>query len=595
MTLHSAWLRLRWLLRKNSGERQLDEELRFHLEAQTEVLLRAGLSPEEARRQARLEFGGLDQVKEECRAARGSVLESIWVDVRYGLRALRKSPVFTLTVLVSLTLGIGANTALFTALDYAFWRPLAVRDPGRLYAFRSPGPNLLGVVGSDLTMAFSYPVYRELRDHSTTLEGIVARFGSRTSVGWRGRTEYMDVEFTSGNYFELLGVAPAAGRFFTDREDRDPGAHPVAVLSHAAWRLRFGGDPSVIGKTILVNRIPVVIIGISGKSFSGVIRDETADIRIPMAMYEVLGQTWYKLGTHDMAWLHMVGRLKPDVNLQQAKAELNVAYRNILRDEADRMGPAWPNRKRFLARQLELVPASRGVIWDPELTDRAGLAVMGLAGCVLLIACANLTSLLLARNLARNRELAVRTAVGAGRLRIVRQLLTESLLLTTGGGLCGFGVAYLASPALLKSFFGANVLYVYPGTPDLRIGLFTAGVCLIVTLLTGLIPALRAAPRSLPAALRSEAGATPAASHLRLRSTLVAGEIALAVCLTAATWLVGRTLHNLRTCDMGFREEGVVTFAINAILEGYPRERRVRCMRICGANCAMCRECVRWP
>jgi predicted permease len=571
MTLHSAWLRICWLLRRNSRERELDEELLFHMEQQTEALLRTGLTPEEAARQVRLEFGGLDKVKEECRDAHGTFLESIWSDIRYGLRTLRKTRVFTLTALLSLTLGIGINTTLFTILDYLLWRPLAVRDADRLYAFRSPGPNLGGVMGTDWTMAFSYPVYHELQEHSTTMEWIMARFMARTSVAWHGRTEYMGVEFTSGNFFDLLGVTPISGRFFTAGEDRDPGAHPVAVLSHAAWLLKFGGDPSIVGQTININRVPVTIIGISGKSFIGAMRQETADIRMPLAMYDVLGKYW-NLRTHDFAWLNMVGRLKPGVSLQQAGTELNLIYRNILKAEADSISHTWPMREQFLARQIELAPANRGVIWDADL-DIAGLAMMGLVGCVLLIACTNITGLLLARNLACSRELAVRVAVGAGRFRIIRQLLTESLLLSIGGGLCGFFTAYVSSPALLKLFLSAEDLYNFPGKPDLRVGLFTIGVSLAVTLFIGLVPSLRAAPDSVQTDLRSDTTTTAGASHLRFRSALVIVEIALAVCLTAVTWLAARTLHNLRNTDMGFREEGIVTFAVNATLEGYPREK----------------------
>ncbi len=572
MTLHALLLRLRWLFRRRAGETALDEELRFHIESQTELLVRSGVPAAEAARRVRLEFGGLDQVKEECRDARGSALESVWSDVRYGLRALRNSPGFTLTALISLTLGIGANTALFTALDYAFWRPLAVDGADRLYAFRSPGPSLLGVVGSDPAMAFSYPVYRELRGHSATFEGLIAQFASRTSVLWQGRAEHMVVEFTSGNTFDLLRVTPAAGRLFTVAEDRDPGTHPVAVLSHAAWRLKFGADPGVVGRTISINRVPFVIIGVAGEHFTGVIRgDDLPQVWLPFAMYEAVGKSWYKLDTHEMAWVHLLGVVKPGVALSQALAQLNLAYRGILRAGADRMPRTWEARTQFLARQIELVPASRGVLWGQEIIDRASLLLMGLVGCVLLIACANIMGLLLARNVARDRELAVRAAVGAGWFRLVRQLLTETLLVAAGGSVCGFAVACFASPALLELFLGPDVLYVYSGTPDLRVALVAIGTCVAVTLAAGLVPALRAAPRSLEATLRSETGGTTAA-HARLRSLLVAGEIALSVCLAVATCLVTRTLYNLRYSDMGFREAGLVTFALDAPLDGYTYE-----------------------
>src|SRR5262245_36697832 len=391
------------------------------------------------------------QTSSETRA-RGQLLAQ---DLRYGLRMLRKSPGFTFVAVMTLGLGIGANSAIFTLLNQVLLQTLPVRSPRQLVMLDAPGPNSGSVHGQ---YAFSYPIYRDFHDQNSVFSGILGRWGFDASLNHGNSTERVRGELVTGNYFDVLGVHPALGRAFTPADDVNAGSHPLVMLSYTYWQRRFGNDRSIVGQTVDVNSIPLTVIGVAPPGFFGLEVGNATDIFVPMMMKAGMTPGWDGMEDRRDLWLNVFARLDPAQRADQAEAAMNVLFHQILESEAQdpRIGSG-PFRDRFLAKHLYLRDGSRGRSSLREHFATPLLVLMGFVGIVLLIVCANIASLLMTRGAARQKEMAIRLALGAGRGRITTQLLVESTVLACIGG--GLGI-------LLALWLGSALLRMTPAEPN---------------------------------------------------------------------------------------------------------------------------------
>lgn len=503
-------------------------------------------------------------------------MSSLSQDLRFAFRTLRRNPGFSVVVILTLGLGIGANTAIFSLMDQVLLRTLPVKDPQSLVQLDGPGA-FSGRTYNDRT--FSYPMYVDLRDRSgDVFDGLIARFDASATLTYRGQAERVDVELISGNTFEVLGVAPVLGRAITPDDDRAPGSHPVAVISDNYWQRRFARSPSALNQVVIVNSTPVTIVGVLPAGFAGVLATQTPDLFMPMMMKAQLTPTWDDLDNRRSRWLNVVGRLKPGVTMDAAKAQLDVAYRQINEYELQEV-PAFASasqtfRDRFLAKQLVLHPAARGLSDLRQSVSTPLFVLMAMVGLVLLIACANVANLLLTRATARQREIAVRLALGAGRRRLIRQTLTESVVLAVAGGVAGLVLSIWVGDLLLGVMPSESVARSLSTTPDLRVGLFTAALSLLTALAFGLIPALQVSRPELNRTLREEGGSVSGGGHqARFRKGLVVVQVTLSMLLVAGAGLFARSLYNLKALNPGFATDNLVTFRVDPALNGYDQPR----------------------
>jgi predicted permease len=553
MRVWMAWIRRLWsALFKRGSEAEFDEEIRSHLEMQIEDNRRLGMGADEARAAALRRFGGVQQIRERARDRRGFPwLESIVQDARYAFRGMRRNPGFAAAATLSLSLGIGANTAIFSLIDQFLLRPLPVKDPERLAMFSIVGQ---GVRDSVL----DYPFIERLNRQSTAFAGVLAvSLGDTMLLGVSGdsRVESVLADQASGNYFRELGVRAAMGRMWTEEEDGPAGAQPVVVISHDFWRRRFGSDPTVVGRKILLNDFPMTVMGVAPSGFSGFEVGRRPDLWWPLGMTPQVypGRTWLKSRTE---WLLTMGRLKPGVSLEQARAEADAIYRaRLFETPAERLAGLSPaERSRFFDRSIQLEPGAAG--WSPfrKQLKKPLLILMTIVGLTLLIACSNVAHLLLARAAARRKEIALRLSLGAGRFRILRQLLTESMALSLIGGALGLLFAYQGA-TLLQTYMPPQRPIVIDPNPDLRVLGFTLGVSILTAILFGLAPALGATRHDLTTALK--VGGGQGGSKSALNKLLIVAEVALALFLLIGAGLFIRSLQNLKTLDAGFRRENV--------------------------------------
>ncbi|HTQ55195.1 MAG TPA: ABC transporter permease [Bryobacteraceae bacterium] len=573
---------LRPLFRRSAVEREMDAELRFHYEQIVENLRARGLDPAEARRRARLEFGGLEQVKDDAREARrADRWERIRRSLALAVRNLARSPGFSATALLTLALGIGINTLMFSMLDQLLLRNLPVRDPERLVVFHgnfiTPGMYR----NNSRKLSFSWPKYMDFRDHCPVFSGVAARFVTPGSLEDHGVAENVEVELVSGNYFEVLGVRPAIGRLFTPADGRTPMGDPIVVLGYSYWQRRFAGDPSIVGRQVRVNGMPMTVVGVSAPGFHSLDRGSDEDLRIPMAMKDLFTPGWR--GTNAQwtrerfwAWLDIVARVKTGMPPRQAEAGANVYYHQVLRQEAGMLSD-FPHRKEFLNDHLDLLPAAGGLM-DQMGDEKAFFwELMAIAGVVLLIACVNLAGLLIARTAARQRELAIRLALGAGRLGVVRQLVTENLLLAAAGGAAGVLLAAaLAAPA---ARFLADAGDLIDTPLDWRVLLFSLAVTAATALAFAIVPALQIRKAGLADVLKTESGASASRGQVRLRKAMVAAQLAFCAWLMIAAGLFARSLAQLKSVDLGFRRDHLITFQIDAAQSGYKPDAAVASYR----------------
>jgi predicted permease len=520
-------------MRPSRAEAELDEEIRFHIEERTAELIAAGRSPDEARREALRAFGGVEQVKEECRDVWG--LRWFWsfaADLRYGWRIIRRSPGFTLVVVLSLAIGIGANTAVFSLADAAFLRPLPVPDPERLV-------ELVSVWPSHKQTNLPARVFDYARLETEALEGLAASHGYRTRM-WvgDGPSEVVRAHWVSGSFFPMLGVRPARGRLLREEDDR-PGAPRVVVLSESFWERRFGRRPDMIGETLRVRGSPATIVGVASGDFFGVDRSFRVDVLLPLSASDATSNLW------------IVGRLRPGVSRAEATAALRPLFRRAL-ESMEEETRRWPlrQRERFFAQRLDLEPAGTGTAalrWDLAQPLRV-LAAVVLA--VLFIACTNVAALTLARGDGRAREIAARLALGASRGRIIRQLLTESTQLALLGGVAAIALAYAVHGVLVR-LLPLDPTAVVSFRMDGHVLGFTAAVAILAGVFTGIVPALRLTRVDLQPVLKGERGALGRARSRTLQGLLVA-QVAGTLVLLATAGLFLRSLTRLYEVDMGF-------------------------------------------
>jgi predicted permease len=493
-------------------------------------------------------------------------------NIRYALRQFRKSPLFTLVAVTTLAVGIGASTAIFTLLDQVLIRSLPVDHPEQLVRLRFTGesPGHTNNYGGDDKDFFSYPMYRDLRDKNSVFSGLLANDEKYVGVQWNDRSELAEAELVSGNYFEVLGLQPALGRLLLPSDDVVNG-NPVIVLSYNYWKTKFAAKPDVIGKTLLLNARAFNIVGVVQPGFHSVVAGETPGMFAPASAKSVITPRWQDFEDRQSHWLTIVGRLKPGESLQQAQAGLDPLWHAIRAEELKQFGyHSERTRRLFLDEShIQLLDSARG--FSP-LRDEIGtplLILMGMVSLLVLMACVNISSLLLVRAAGRTREMAVRYAMGAGRWQIVRQLLLEGMLLGTIGGALGLMLAPVIGNILVRTAFSNPVSEIPLSThPDTRILIFNFSVAFAVSILFSLAPALRFLRPDLIASLKQQS-ATAAGSPLRFRRISVGAQIAVSLLLLIGAGLFVRTLNNLRAVDVGFATDHMVTFDVNPRLAGY--------------------------
>ena len=493
-------------------------------------------------------------------------------DVRYSFRNLRRTPVFTIVAVLSLALGIGANTAIFTLLDQVLLRTLPVKNPGELVTLHSaPGP-FNGSSRCDST-CISYPAYRELRDRNQVFSGILALWRLALSFTDGDRTERVRGELVSGNYFEVLGVEPALGRTFTQDDDRVVNGHPLVILSYDFWLRRFGGNPSVLNRSVRVNGQPMTVVGVTRSGFQGLEVGKAVDVMVPMLMKPLMTPTWNDLEERRSIWMSAIARLKPGVSRTQAEAAMQVVWRPILEaDLATNPTAGESFRKRYAAKKLLVDDVSKGQSQLRRQFSTPLLVLMAMVGFVLLIACANVANLLLARAAARQKEIAVRLALGASRARVVRQLLVESTVLALAGGAAGLAIAWWSGKALLQFLPDSASTQVLSTTPDLRVMAFAFALSLATGILFGLAPAIQSTRPAIAPTLKDQQSNVSAGAK-RLRGALVAAQVALSLVLLVGAGLFAKSLYHLQSVYPGFRTSNLISFSIDPSLNGYAQPR----------------------
>jgi len=499
---------------------------------------------------------------------------TLWNDLKFAIRTLRKSPVFTAVAVLSLALGIGANTAIFSFLDQILLRLLPVKHPEQLALLTIRGTEYGNNSGGN---AMSYPLYKDFSERNTAFSGMFGRFAFVMSVSSASHTERVEGELVSGTYFPVLGVGAALGRTITPDDDRTPGGHPVAMLSYQYWKTRFNSDPGVIGRTLVISAHSYTIIGVTQPGFTGVELGRTIQVFVPMMMKAQITPGWDALNDRRWRWVNAFGRLKPGVSLEQAKASLQPLYHSIIemevKDAAFRN--AAPNvRAEFLRNTIDVLPGSQGRSFFRRTLTKPLWVLLAITAGVLLIACANVASLLIAKATSRQREIAIRLAIGAGRGRIIRQLLVESLLLSLIGGVMGLLLAVWTDNLLLPFLPVESPELAVTTTPDVRVLLFATAVAFLTGVIFGLAPAIQGTRPDLAPTLKDQvSGILGGGAQVRFRKGLVAAQVMLSLLLLVGAGLFIRSLHNLRDLGPGFPTNSLLLFSLDPSLNGYDTDK----------------------
>lgn len=541
-------------------ENDTDEELRAHVENRADDLARSGLTRAEAERRARIEFGAHEKFKEECReAGGGNLIQILLADTRYALRILGRTPLGTAVALLSLALGIGANTAIFSLLDTVMLRLLPVRQPGELVQILRADPSRAGAAVS----SFTNPLWEQVRDHQEVFSGTFSWSARQFNLAQGGTVRYVNGIYASGGFFTTLGVGPAAGRLFSESDDQR-GCPPTAVLSYGFWLEHFGGEPSAVGSTLPLNNHTFQIIGVSAPGFYGVDVGSKFDVAVPVCAASVFDGKESRLDHRSWWWLNIIARIKPGLSREQLRARLAVLSPEVF---AGAVPLDWDpaGQERFRRRTLVAVPAASGTSYMRKQFSQSLDILMAVVGLVLLIACANIASLMLARATARQKEFAVRKALGASRLRLIRQLLTECLLLSTAGALLGMLFARWGTRLLVRYISTANNKIFLDLSLDWRILSFTAAVAVFTGLLFGVLPAFRSTRVSLTSAMKGDNQAAGSERRGRLRSGkwIVASQVAFSLVLLVASGLFLHSFLKLATLDLGFDRRDVLLVNAN--------------------------------
>ena len=504
-------------------------------------------------------------------------LDTVLRDLKYTFRTLGRTPGFTAIAILTLGLGIGANTAIFTLLDQILLRLLPVKEPQQLVLLTMKGQHYGNNWGGN---AISHPMFRDFREHNQVFSDMFCRFPAAASMTVSQRSERVSVEMVSGTYFSTLGIVPAAGRLLTPEDDVTPSGHPFVVLNYNYWKSRFAGDPQTVGTTILLNNYKMTIVGVAQQGFDGVELGFSPKVFVPILMEPqiMVGNPNDMLKERRNRWVNAFGRLKPGVSVEQAKASLQPYMHSMLEYEVQL--PAFAHaskydRDEFLKCSIDLLPGSQGRSYVRSQLSTPLWVLMATTGMVLLIACANLANLMLVRGTGRAREIAVRLAIGATRARIVGQLLTESLTLSLFGAAAGLAVAFWADRALMKIYLpsdsgGMNI----SSSPDLRVLSFNLIVAVVTGVLFGLVPAIRTTKPNISGTLKDQAGGVVGGvGHHRLRKGLVIAQVTLSLLLLVGAGLFVRSLANLRNLGPGFAPERLIGFELDPSLNGYTPER----------------------
>jgi predicted permease len=534
-------------------EQDLHDELQFHFDYSVEKLRRSGLSEQEARRRARLDLGGLEQLKEECRDSRGTtLLENTLQDLRFALRVLRGSPGFTLAVSLSLALGIGANTAIFSLIDAVMWRLLPVQRPAELQL-------LTHGQGSSFEGGFTFAQFRSMRTQTRLMPELAGWSSVRVNVSVDGAVEPPAAgQLVSGNYFSLLGVRAAAGRPIGREDDLVPNGHPVALISHAYWKRRFGLAPSTIGRTILLSGHPFTIIGVTPPEFFGLEVGSAPAIFVPMMMQPTVMPSSENLLEHPgqyLTWVQVFGRLDPALRPSLAASQLETPFHQEI-----------PHGGKFASMEkerLRLAPAAAGLSELRREFSAPLYLLMALVGIVLVIACANTANLLLARAAARQPEFAMRVALGAPRRRLISQLLVESVVLSSAGGALGLLLAGWATRLLVAYLSSGREPIILDLNPNPRILAFTAAISLFTGISFGLVPALRATRMAAGLSLKSVSGSSRGSFGSMWSGRILAVvQVALSLVLLVGAGLFVRSFQNVNNQDAGFARDSVLVVRI---------------------------------
>ncbi|HEX4809298.1 MAG TPA: ABC transporter permease [Bryobacteraceae bacterium] len=548
---------LRALFLRDRAERDLDSELAYHLEQEIESNIRGGMTPVQARLAAQRLVGPVSVYKEECRDARGIGFVEITIrDVRFATRTLGRSPFFVAAAVLTLALGIGANTTVFTFVENILLRSVTAANPHQLMMVNwGDGNNL------------SYLNYLDFRDRNTSFYSVFAYRFMPINLSARARDNRRVWGYeATGNYFGTLGVKPLLGRFFGPADDDKWGAHPVLVLSYRLWRERFAGDPNIIGRNVKVNGYPFTVIGVAMPNFTGTELIVAADYWVPMCMVPQVeaGSEWPRYRQAQNAWV--MGRLKPGITRAKAEADLNVILQQIAR--------SYPND----VSNKKVISLSRpGLVGQSLRTPITsfGVVLMAVAATGLLLACVNLAGMLMARGSGRQHEIGIRIAVGASKIQLIRQLLTESLLLGMAGGVLGMAFTYGACRLINAWHFEFDIPFAAALAPDQLVLGFTAAITLVTTLLFGLLPALQSVRADVVPSLKNE----PLFNRSRrwtMRDLVVAGQVALSMTLVLCSVLMIRSLQHALTLNLGFQPAGAYSVAFDLSMQGYSVERSQR-------------------
>jgi predicted permease len=563
-----TWLRIllsrvRALFAAPQLDRDLDDELRSHIEMEMEENLRRGMTPAEARRRALLEFGGVAQTAEIYREARALAwLEALLQDIRYALRGFRRAPGFTAVAILSLALGIGVNTTLFSLVNMLVLRPLPVQDPGQLVTFSSEQK------GSFPMPAFSYPEYRNIRDQTTdALSGILAYCDGLDGLSTEGHADRVITHYVTGNYFTLLGVKPLLGRVILPSEGKVEGGDPVIVLGYSYWKAHFAADPNVVGKHVLIDGHPVTVVGVAPKQFHGVQALIDVQAYLPLGMSSIAGGFPGFLENRSLRNIYLLGRLAPGVALNQAQARLKIV--------SERLSAAYPKDSAGVTVIVQQQLLGRIQSGD-ELMALGGF-FLAMAALVLVLACINLANLLMVRAAARQKEITMRAALGGSRGRLIRQLLTESFLLTCFGTLAGLLVSAGTCSALSTLRLQGIPIYL-DFSFDGRVLTYALGAAVLTGLMLGIVPALRGSRADLATVAR-DGGQRSSGSPQRTRSFLVIAQVAASFLLLIIASLLNRSLQNGHRLDMGFDARHILNFSMDPHHVGYDEAQGKRFYR----------------